>query len=53
MFIQAEEHPFFKGMILFFYEPGLSLEKFKHRYELAKGMFDEMVFLNYIVRIIY
>ena len=41
MFIQAEEHPFFKGMILFFYEPGLSLEKFKHRYELAKGMFDE------------
>lgn len=41
MFIQAEEHPFFKGMILFFYEPGLSLENFKHRYELAKGMFDE------------
>ncbi len=41
IFIQAEEHPFFKGMVLFFYKPGLSLERFKHRYGLVKGMFDE------------
>ena len=41
LFIQAEKHPFFKGMVLFFYESGLSLENFNHRYGLAKGMFDE------------
>lgn len=41
LFIQAEKHPFFKGMVLFFYESGLSLDNFNHRYELAKGMFDE------------
>ena len=40
-FTIAEKHPFFKGMVLFFYEPGLSIEKYQHRYQLAKDMFDE------------
>lgn len=40
-FEEAEQHPFFKGMVLFFYEEGMSLTAYKHSYELAKDMFDE------------
>lgn len=40
-FEEAEQHPFFKGMVLFFYEEGMSLAAYKHSYELAKDMFDE------------
>lgn len=40
-FEEAEQHPFFKGMVLFFYEDGMSLTAYKHSYELAKDMFDE------------
>lgn len=40
-FVEAERHPFFKGMVLFFYEEGLPLDEYKHRYELAKDMFDK------------
>ncbi len=40
-FVEAEQHPFFKGMVLFFYEEGMSLAEYKHSYELAKDMFDE------------
>ncbi len=40
-FIEAEKHPFFKGMVLFFYESGLSLKDYQNRYKLVKEMFDE------------
>lgn len=40
-FEEAEQHPFFKGMVLFFYEEAMSLTAYKHSYELAKDMFDE------------
>lgn len=40
-FVEAERHPFFKGMVLFFYKEGMSLAEYKHRYEFAKDMFDE------------
>ena len=40
-FEEAEQHPFFKGMVLFFYEEGMLLAAYKHSYELAKDMFDE------------
>ena len=41
IFVQAEKHPFFKGMVLFFYEHDMSLDKYITRYDLAKDMFDE------------
>lgn len=40
LFEEAERHPFFKGMVLFFYTDGISLDDYKHRYQLAGNMFD-------------
>lgn len=40
-FIEAEKHPFFKGMVLFFYESGLSLKDYQNRYKLVNEMFNE------------
>lgn len=40
-FTIAEKHPFLKGMVLFFYEPGISIKEYQHRYQLAKEMFDD------------
>lgn len=39
-FIIAENHPFFKGMIRFFYQKGMTLKQFKHRYAIVKDLFD-------------
>ena len=41
VFIEAEKHPFFKGMVMFFYRRGMTLEEYKKSYALAKDMFDE------------
>ena len=43
IFSKAECHPFFKGMVLFFYpdEAEVFIDKFKHRYSFARDMFDE------------
>lgn len=40
IFEKAEIHPFFKGMVLFFYSPGMTLEDYEHRFTLAAHMFD-------------
>ena len=36
----AEIHPYFKGMVTFFYTPSMSLKQFKHNADNAKAMFD-------------
>lgn len=41
VFIEAEKHPFFKGMVMFFYRRGMTLEEYRHNYDIAKDMFDE------------
>ena len=41
VFIEAEKHPFFKGMVMFFYRRGMTLEEYGHNYGLAKDMFEE------------
>lgn len=40
VFIKAESHPFFKGMIGFFFTDNMSLQEFKHRYDIVSQMFD-------------
>ncbi|MDE6668096.1 MAG: DUF262 domain-containing protein [Muribaculaceae bacterium] len=40
LFIEAENHPFFKGMVTFFYSPTMNLEDFRHAYKNAAMMFD-------------
>lgn len=40
-FVEAEAHPFFKGMVLFFYHPDMSAGDFRSAYLLVKDMFDE------------
>lgn len=40
-FEEAERHPYFKGMVLFFYRSGMSLEQYKHNSVFAAEMFDE------------
>ncbi|WP_279086842.1 DUF262 domain-containing protein [Bacteroides acidifaciens] len=40
VFVNAEKHPFFKGMVLFFYTRGMPYEEYMNRYELASQMFD-------------
>ncbi|MBO7598567.1 MAG: DUF262 domain-containing protein [Bacteroidales bacterium] len=40
-FEEMERHPYFKGMVLFFYRSGMSLEQYKHNSVLAAEMFDE------------
>ena len=37
----AERHPYFKGMVMFFYKEGMSLPEYKHSLSLVKDMFDE------------
>ena len=41
VFVKAERHPFFKGMVLFFYDHDMSLDNYIARYDMAKDMFDE------------
>lgn len=41
VFIEAESHPYFKGMVLFFYTEGMSINEFEHRLGFAQSMFDE------------
>ena len=40
-FEETERHPYFKGMVLFFYRSGMSLEQYKHNSVLAAEMFNE------------
>ena len=40
VFIEAECHPFFKGMVSFFYSPAMSLDEFSRAYQNASLMFD-------------
>lgn len=41
IFKDAEKHPFFKGMVLFFYKDGMSIEDYTKAYLLVRDMFDE------------
>lgn len=41
LFKQTECHPFFKGMVLFFYSDGMTIEQFKAGYERVAPMFDK------------
>ena len=41
VFVDAERHPFFRGMVMFFYREGMSLEDYQYSLSLAKNMFDE------------
>lgn len=41
VFEDAERHPYFKGMVMFFYKEGMSLDEYRHSLSLAKNMFDE------------
>ena len=41
VFEEAERHPYFRGMVLFFYDAGFTIEDYKRCYNLAKDMFDE------------
>jgi len=40
-FEEAEKHPYFKGMVMFFYEKGMSSPEYEHSLSLVKEMFDE------------
>lgn len=40
VFIEAETHPYFKGMATFFYTEGMSIDHYKDRFYHAKEMFD-------------
>lgn len=41
VFVDAEQHPFFRGMVMFFYREDMSLEDYQYSLSLAKNMFDE------------
>ncbi len=41
VFTDAERHPFFRGMVMFFYKDGMTLEEYQHSLSLAMDMFDE------------
>ena len=41
VFEDAEKHPYFRGMVMFFYKEGMSLPNYQHSLSLAKDMFDE------------
>ena len=41
IFEDAEKHPYFRGMVMFFYREGMSLSDYQHSLSLAKDMFDE------------
>jgi hypothetical protein len=40
-FIEAEKHPFFKGMVIFFYSKDMTIEQFNHRFGIVRDMFDK------------
>lgn len=40
-FTYAETHPFFKGMVLFFYKNEMTLNQFSRGYERVSSLFDE------------
>jgi hypothetical protein len=39
--VEAEVHPFFKGMVMFFYHQDMNVEEFRSAYLLVRDMFDE------------
>jgi hypothetical protein len=41
VFEDAERHPYFRGMVMFFYREGMSLAAYQHSLSLARNMFDE------------
>lgn len=41
VFREAERHPFFKGMVIFFYTKDMTIEQFVHRYELVRDIFNK------------
>lgn len=41
LFKETECHPFFKGMVLFFYRDDMTIEQFKKGYEKISTMFDK------------
>lgn len=41
VFMEAEKHPFFKGMVIFFYTKGMSIESYQHRYDMVRSIFDK------------
>lgn len=38
---EVEKHPYFKGMVTFFYDKDMSIGQYRHAANLAKDMFDE------------
>ena len=40
-FVEAEKHPFFKGMVIFFYTKDMTIEQFNHRFSMVSEMFDK------------
>ena len=40
LFNEAERHPYFKGMVLFFTDDGITLDGYRHQLALASEMFD-------------
>ena len=41
IFIQAESHAFFKGMVRFFFDPKQDISVFSHRYAIVSKMFTQ------------
>ena len=41
VFVEAERHPFFKGMVIFFYSKDITIPQFQHRYEMVRDIFDK------------
>ncbi|MCI2108870.1 MAG: DUF262 domain-containing protein [Bacteroidales bacterium] len=41
IFVEAEKHPFFKGMVIFFYSKDMTIPEFTHRYEMVRDIFDK------------
>ena len=41
LFTEAEGHDYFKGMVLFFYKDGMSVEDFRSAYENISKLFDK------------
>lgn len=41
VFVEAERHPFFKGMVIFFYSKDMTIPQFQHRYEMVRDIFDK------------
>lgn len=41
LFREAERHPFLRGLVLFFYDDGMSPEAYKAAFGIISGMFDD------------